>query len=60
MHRCRCDIIKYIKIIQEFLKYVSHYHIANKGTEELLLVERTVHTKIEIIKKIQINDKLLK
>lgn len=51
MHRCRCDIIKCIKIIQEFLKYVSYFHITNKGTEELLLIERTVDTKIEIKKK---------
>lgn len=55
MHRCRCDIIKYIKIIQEFLKYVSYFDITNKGTKELLLVERTVHIKIEIKKRIQIN-----
>lgn len=54
MGRHTYNIIKSIKIMQEFLKCDSHFHAMNKG-KELLLLEGTVDKKSWYTNKTQIN-----
>jgi len=39
------NIITCIKIMQEFLKCDSYFHVTNKGKDKLLLLEGTVDKK---------------